>query len=204
MNKYTQEVIGKKFGKLLVIDFAYKKGHTFYKCKCECGNIKIVSFQHLKTGHTQSCGCLKKEIGKLNYKHGMEKSRLYHIWQGIKRRCLNKKEDKYDKYGGRGIKICEEWKNNSSNFINWALNNGYKDNLTIDRIDVNGDYEPLNCRWVTMKEQSINRRNTVKITYNNQTLSLVEWCNILNLNYKKIYLRIYRSKWSIEKAFNTP
>ena len=182
-----------------------KKGYIYYYlCKCTCGNTCIVERFHLKYGHTQSCGCLKKGIGKINYKHGMEKSRLYHIWQGIKRRCLNKNEDKYAQYGGRGIKICDEWKNNSSNFIKWALNNGYEDNLTIDRIDVDGNYEPSNCRWVTMKEQSINRRNTVKITYNNQTFSLVEWCNFLNLDYRKIYLRIYRNKWSIEKAFNTP
>lgn len=205
------DIVGKKFGNLSVLKFSHRvpqkiKGYTYYYlCKCTCGDTCVVERFHLKYGHTQSCGCLQKsrtsEASKI---HGLEKSRLYHIWQGIKRRCLNGNEHNYPKYGGRGIKIYKEWVNNPSNFINWALANGYTDNLTIDRIDVNGDYEPSNCRWVTQKEQSRNKRNTLKISYNGKNLPLAEWCEILNLKYSKIHQRIYKYKWSIERSFNTP
>lgn len=210
------DIVGQKFGRLTVLKQSHKKQQIkkngnlgnfiyYYICKCDCGNTCIVEKFHLKYGHTQSCGCLKKEkIKKVNLKHGLEKSRLYHIWQGIKKRCLNPKEHNYSQYGAIGIKICDEWKENSKNFIDWALANGYQDSLTIDRIDVNGNYEPSNCRWVNMKTQCRNRRNSIKISYQNEELLLIEWCEKLNLKYKKVYLRLKRYNWSIEKALSTP
>ena len=211
-----EDFTGKIFNFLTVLKFShydikyYKKSlkptYVYYwLCKCKCGKEIIAEHYHLKYGHTKSCGCYQKLRAKqANYIHGAEKTRVYHIWQGIKRRCLNTKDANYKRYGARGIKICKEWINDPKAFIEWAYNNGYNDTLTIDRINVDGNYEPSNCRWISLKEQAINRRNTILINYKNKKKSLIEWCSILNLKYSKIYLRIYRYKWSVEKAFNTP
>lgn len=212
-------MIGKKFGKLKVISLHHTKQKYsknkgvkvkdgfayYYECECECGNVCVVEKYKLKSGHTKSCGCLKKEkISNLNYKHGMEKSRLYHIWQGVKRRCLNSNEIGYKDYGAKGITICDEWKNNSSIFIEWALNNGYNDSLTIDRIDNTKGYNPENCRWSTPAQQARNTKTNHLITYNNKTYCIAEWAEILGFSYNTLYNRINKYKWTIEKAFTTP
>ena len=135
------------------------------------GNEKITLTSYLTSGDTTSCGCYRKECENRNltkYRplpttHGLSKTRIYMIWAGIKNRCNNKGNKVYKNYGGRGITVCNDWENDFLSFYNWALDNGYKDNLTIDRIDVNGNYEPNNCRWTTIKEQANNKRNTVKI-----------------------------------------
>lgn len=139
-------------------------------CECECGNRKIISKKALKSG-IKGCGCILSST-KSGYKRKSE--RLYAIYNGIKERCLNKNNENYDLYGGRGISICDEWMgdNGYANFRTWALNNGYKNELTIDRIDVNGNYEPSNCRWATMKTQMNNRRNSIKININGQEMTL--------------------------------
>lgn len=154
-----------------------------WKCKCDCGNITEANTSALRSGEKSSCGCLRKErkpkSGKKtndnqirnikNYdtgeylqaicsEHGLSRSRLYNIWQAMKTRCYNKNHKFYKDYGGRGIKICKEWQHDFMSFREWAVNNGYKDSLTIDRIDVNGNYEPSNCRWVTMSVQNKNKR----------------------------------------------
>ena len=140
----VEDLTGKTFTRLTVIKFAHKKKKfynnskkatsvNYWLCKCICGNTLIVEHYHLKYGHTKSCGCLQREKStKINTKHGFEKSRLYHIWQGMKRRCLNKNEQNFDRYGGRGIKICDKWLKNPKSFILWALSNGYNDNLTLE------------------------------------------------------------------------
>lgn len=131
------------------------------------------------------------------------KNKLYQVWCGILRRCNNKSQRSYKDYGGRGITVCDEWKNNFKIFYDWAMQNGYSDNLTIDRIDVNGNYEPNNCRFITNKQQSRNRRNNKIYTLNNQTHCLSEWAEIYNIDYKLVWGRI-NSGWDIKKALKTP
>ena len=160
MPKYF-DMIGKKFGKLTVLEECEerKERKKIYKCKCNCGNIvKVVGVQ-LRSGHVKSCGCLVK----LNHfkDHGMYNSNLYNRWSHIKGRCYNKYDKAYPNYGGRGILLCDEWLDFKA-FYNWSIHNGYQEDLTIDRINNDGNYEPNNCRWVDMKTQSRNRRNKNK------------------------------------------
>lgn len=140
-----------------------------------------------------------------NFTSGGEemKNRLYSIYQGMTKRCYYPDNQNYKYYGGKGIVICNEWKSDFSAFKKWALENGYQDNLTIDRINTNGNYEPSNCRWVSMKEQCNNRTSNHLITYKGKTQNLKQWCIELNLNYGIMESRINRYKWSVEKAFET-
>lgn len=161
----TEDCIGKKFNRLLVLKIAYKKNNSPYVlCRCDCGKEKVIKLYPITSNIIKSCGCYNRELaialGKNTYKHNMSKTRLYKIWSKMKERCYYKKDvRKYAYYGGRGITVCDEWKNDFVTFKEWALKNGYQDNLSIDRIDVNGNYEPSNCRWITMAEQQRNRRN---------------------------------------------
>lgn len=154
------ELSGQRFGRLLVIRReGSRNGRATWYCKCDCGNYKVVIGKNLKNGKTSSCGCLHKELlSKRSKTHGMTGKRLYRIWHDMKNRCEYSKDKKYSYYGGRGIKVCNEWSSNFESFMTWALSNGYNDLLTIDRINNDGNYEPNNCRWITMKEQCSNRR----------------------------------------------
>ena len=138
-----------------------------------------------------------------NIKHGMCNTRLYCIWKGIKQRCFDTKFKEYKYYGGRGIKVCNEWRTDFMAFYNWAMANGYKDALTIDRINVNGNYEPSNCRWICQKEQQNNRRNNRLITYNGETHTISEWAEIKNINANTLWQRLCRYNWGIEKTLET-
>lgn len=135
-----------------------------------------------------------------NIKHNMAHTRIYRIWLHMKNRCYNINDNRYNDWGGRGIKVCDEWLNDFQAFYEWALNNGYKENLTIDRINVNGNYESNNCRWVDYKIQNRNSRRNRYITLNGETRCLSEWCEILNLNYLKVHRRINRDHWTIKQA----
>jgi len=138
-----------------------------------------------------------------HYKHKMSKTRLFTIWMSMRNRCNNRNHMGYARYGGRGITICSEWLEEEYGFINfyqWAIENNYKDNLSIDRIDGNGNYEPSNCRWATHKEQQSHTSKTIFITYKEKTKTLIEWCEILKMNYNTIKWR-YDNKWPIEKLF---
>lgn len=139
---------------------------------------------------------------RLRENHGLSKSSLYSRWRGVKRRCFDKTIGNYYLYGGRGITMCEEWKS-FKNFYDWAIENGYREDLTLDRIDVNGNYCPENCRWVTHKIQSNNRRDNHFITYNNETHTIADWARKLNINLMTLNTRLNRN-WSIERALTTP
>ena len=208
MRKLANDLTGKKFGKLQVIgvhDTGSRK--TYYVCQCDCGNVKVVRADSLISGATKSCGCIKKEQDKINlsanHKHKMSGTRIYETWQDMKRRCYNKQNARYDRYGGRGITVCDEWLNNFQSFYDWAISNGYSDDLTIDRIDNDGNYEPSNCRWSTAKEQCNNRGSNINITIGNATKSLMRWCEIFNVDYKKVYARYKRNGYEgIDRLFN--
>lgn len=200
-----KDISGQRFGYLTAIKIHHKiKTSTrttyFWLCKCDCGNYSIVPAGNLKSGHTKSCGCLKHKPSRIT--HNLSKTRLYNIYNGMKSRCQNTNNPRYKDYGERGIKICPEWLENFMNFYNWAINNGYSDHLTIDRIDNNGDYEPKNCRWVDYIRQNNNRRNSHIIKYNGISHTLAEWAKIYNLDASLILYRLNRG-WSIEKAFTT-
>lgn len=189
---------GQKFGRLTVIELLSerKNAEKVYRCKCDCGNYTNVRSGSLKQGLTRSCGCLGREqVISCNTTHGKRYTRIYGIWKTMKTRCNNKNSPKYKNYGSRGIVVCDEWRNDFEAFYNWAMNNGYRDDLSIDRIDNDGNYSPDNCKWSTPKQQVRNRRNTVCLTYNRETKSLAEWCEILNLNYHTVYDR-HKHGWS--------
>ena len=216
MRKLVNDLTGKKFGRLTVIGVADDgKRKTSYICQCDCGNVKKVRSDALIGGTTKSCGCLKMESNKKNVqnvpayqkmlKTGFKVggTRLYHIWQGMKARCYNENNSRYDKYGGRGIKVCDEWRSEYIAFHNWAISHGYKDDLTIDRIDVNGDYSPSNCRWATNEQQCNNRHTNIIIKIGNATKTLKEWCDIFEVDYLKTNARYRRNGFeSIDRLFN--
>lgn len=204
-------LVGQKFERLTVI----AEAETHIKpcgdkvpmllCKCECGNKKKISFYNLKSGNTKSCGCYSREIiKKRKMTHGMFNTRIYRIYAGMKSRCYNPNRKKYPIYGGRGIKICDEWlgEDGFMNFYNWSISNGYDDTLSIDRIDVNGNYEPSNCRWATTKKQGNNTTTNRYITFNGKTKTLAEWSDETGISYSALKHRIDRG-WEIEKALTT-
>lgn len=201
MSKFNN-LTGIRFGRLLVISRATDSGHnTRWNCICDCGNSTITTSYNLRKGRAKSCGCLSLEkIKKINTKHGYRHTRLYRIWCGIKKRCYNTRYEYYDRYGGRGIEVCKEWRNNFINFKNWSIENGYSDNLEIDRIDNNGDYEPSNCRWRNRTTQVRNRSNTINLEHNGECKTLIEWCKQYNTNYKLAHAR-YKKGWNFGKIF---
>lgn len=158
----TPNLIGQRFGHLTVIARAdltnrspSEKGRAYWICRCDCGTIKEISTKHLRTRRTTSCGCLV-QIGTPPT-HGESHTRLYNIWLGMRKRCYFKKHKYYHRYGGRGITVCDEWRDNFASFRNWALSHGYTDTLTIDRIDNDGNYCPENCQWLTQSENTKKR-----------------------------------------------
>lgn len=201
------DLTSQRFGRLIVVKRVEndKNNRAMWLCKCDCGNYKIINSHHLRNGSIKSCNCLWKENllkvqGNRN-KHLKSQTNIYSTWRDMKARCYNSKSLSYKNYGDRGIKICDEWldkENGFINFYNWAINNGYKENKsrkqqTLDRIDINGNYEPNNCRWVTMKMQQNNRNNNRIIFYKNNKYTISELSEKLKINKNTLLGRINRN-----------
>lgn len=196
MGKFI-DLTGKKFGRLIVIELAGKNKYkaNLWNCFCECGNYSLITTSSLRDGNNRSCGCLKREkIIEKNHIHGMRRTREWGIWSGIIKRCENKKDKEYKNYGGRGIKIYEKWRNNFTEF--------YKDvgprpssKHSIDRIDVNGDYEPSNCRWATPSEQARNRRTPASNISGVKGVreKRNKWTAKIKVNKKEIWLGTFKT-----------
>ena len=190
------DITGKRFGRLVAIErvadsFTPSNRRIIrYKCYCDCGKEKIVDKWHLTSGKTISCGCYQHERQiECNTTHGMRDTRLYYIWCGMKQRCKDK--TRMD-YGGKGISICDEWKDDFQAFYDWSVNNGYRDDLSIDRIDVNGNYEPDNCRWADAYTQMNNTTRNHYITIDGETKTLIQWSRLSGINQATIRTRIKR------------
>ena len=195
----AKDLKGQRFGYLVVLQDAgrNKYGDVLWKCRCDCGEEYLVKSVNLTHGFVKSCGCMtSKMIRDKNKGHGLCDTKLYSVWGGMKSRCYNPRNREYDNYGGRGIKVCDEWKNNFVKFYEWSMNNGFSEDLTIDRIDVDKDYSPDNCRWITNKEQQRNKRNTRYLTYRGAKKSLMEWSEITGINHSTILDRLQRN-WSV-------
>lgn len=190
-------LIGQKFHKLTILSAYRQNGKIMVKVKCDCGNEKEYMYHSLTSGHTKSCGC-----NKLTAK-GESKTRLYKIWKRMRRRCYDTNDNRYEYYGKRGIIVCDEWKNDFDTFKQWALASGYSDDLSIDRINNNGNYEPSNCRWATDIEQANNKSNNKYITINDEAKTLAEWCRIYKMHPSSVGARI-RNGWNPLKALTIP
>lgn len=197
-----KDLSGQKFGRLVAIERVEKnkRNNARWLCRCDCGKSVVVDGGNLTRGHTMSCGCLRAEN---RVKHGLCGTRLCNIWYKIKSRCSDPNNDVYHHYGGRGITICEEWRNDFRTFYEWAMKNGYADNLTIDRIDVNGNYCPENCRWVEFKEQMNNTRRNRFLTFKGETKTVAQWSEELSIKPATLYTRLNKG-WSVEKTLTTP
>lgn len=173
----TKEMIGKRFGKYTVISLDETSSNKAYKyfCRCDCGKVKSIRGAELRRGRVYSCGCARRT-------HYMTHSRLYRIWSGLKNRCHN---SSCKNYCGKGISVCDEWKNSFENFMEWSLASGYADNLTIDRINNSGNYEPSNCRWISDEEQNRNKTDTVLMECDGEVHCQKEWARILGISYYK-------------------
>ena len=207
MRERIEVTPGQRFGRLTVIREAERQhGHRYILCRCDCGNEKSINLNSLVKGMSNSCGCYRREfIANRNYKHGLTKretkiERLYTIWSGMKYRCCDPNGKGYHNYGGRGITVCDEWINDYTAFKEWSLNNGYAEDLSIDRIDNDKGYSPDNCRWTTMKVQANNTRVNHRVTYQGETHTLSEWGDILGMSDDLISRRL-REGMPLERVF---
>ncbi len=202
---YTRDLYNQKFGRLTAISLVDGTGKRKWLCQCECGKSVIVLQGNLTRSHTLSCGCLKQEIVRsgAHTVHGQSHTRLYSIWKGMRKRCYNQNASNYPRYGGRGITICSEWLESFEHFHAWAMQNGYADDLSIDRMDVNGNYSPENCRFATAKRQSNNRRSNRVIVCNGISKTVAEWSVTTGVSAMSITARIDRLGWDTEKALYT-
>ncbi len=186
----TVDLIGERYGRLTVIAKSgqekEKHRRSLWLCECDCGKQKIVTTDHLKSGSTKSCGCLKREVATaqiLEYSaqnpgarrtHGATGKKIYWAYQHMMERCYSPQSERFISYGARGICVCDEWKNNPKAFVDWSLSNGFEEDLTLDRINVNGDYCPENCRWVSWDVQANNKRSSVYVNVRGEKLTLAQ------------------------------
>lgn len=196
---------GERYGRWVIVNEVEfnNAGSRKFICKCDCGTMRAVRLTHLRQGVSKSCGCLGGELSrKRATKHGYAGTALYACWQDMIKRCINPKHKRYKDWGGRGISICKEWMDIES-FVKWAQASGYKEELLLERIDNDGNYEPSNCRWATMQEQGNNRRDNRFIAYKGETKTLTQWSRKLGLSSSALSERLKRG-WTIQKALETP
>jgi len=202
------DLTGQTFGKLTVIERVpnVKRGVTRWQCSCSCGKETITTSAALRSGNCRSCGCLHveaaREQGLKAIRHGGTGSRLYRVWSNMKTRCYNKSNKNFERWGKRGIALCDEWRESFESFREWAIESGYSDNLSIDRIDNSKGYCPENCRWATPREQANNTRKTRFISYKGKTLSLHGWSRELKIPVCTLFYRL--KNHSVETAFAMP
>lgn len=207
-HKQFVNMSGQRFGRWLVIRFygkrIYESGNevSLYLCQCDCGNERLVLASNMRSGISESCGCLKEELtSKRATTHGMSKTPIWFVWMNMHERCRNPNNTEWENYGGRGIRVCEEWKSFEGFFEDMKMPPTPKH--TIERVDVNGNYEKSNCVWATHIEQGRNRRNNRVVTYDGQTRCLTEWAELLGINDGVISRRLNRG-WSVERALTEP
>jgi hypothetical protein len=194
-------VVGEQFGHLTIIGPPVSGDIGKYvPCQCTCRKPVFVLWGRLNSGSTTSCGCMEG-----NRKHSGRRTRLYSIWQNMKQRCYNANVPAFPLYGGRGISVCEEWRTDFQVFKAWADGRGYADNLTLERVDVNGNYEPSNCKWIPLPDQSANRRSSITKSYDGETKILSEWAKDPRcvVGYHTLYARI-RNGWDMHRAMTLP
>jgi len=198
-----RDLTNQRFGRLVVIKRAPNKGKKVaWYCQCDCGKTTIATTTNLCQHLMFSCGCLKMEkLLQRSTKHNLSRTKIYDVWIAIRKRCYSPANISYKNYGGRGITICEDWKNNFSSFYEWSMKNGYKEGLSIDRIDNNGNYCPENCRWTDKLTQANNTRTNHFITFCNQTKTIAEWARHFNLPYSNILAKLQKNNYDAEKAF---
>ncbi len=198
------DLTGQRFGRLVVISRVENRNHNSrWLCQCECCNTTIVQYGNLTKGSTSSCGCLQREItGNLLRTHGMTKSKIYRVWCAIKDRCLNSNTTSYRHYGGRGITMCDRWANSFEEF--WQdMGSSYQHGLMIERIDNNGNYEPVNCRWATPIEQARNKRNNLIVDSPLGRMTMAELAERSGIKYNTLQTRLYAG-WSAEALLRPP
>lgn len=214
--KFDESYIGKKNNFLKVIGITRtEKNRKLFVCECECGNVRLVEPALWEQGNVKSCGCKHTELlSEANTKHGLSGTRLYNIWQGMNDRCFNPNCQSYENYGGRGITVCPEWQGEQGllNFVNWSKRNGYREDLTIDRINVNGNYEPSNCRWADWITQANNRRPSSEwkkrkqnvLTIDGLTKPIKEWYIFYNTSEPAVRYRMNKLGMTLEQALKRP
>lgn len=196
------DLTGKKFGHLRVTrEVERRNAKRMWECKCECGGIaKRDTYYLTHGGEDLSCGCVHHQrIAQSQIKHGMSKTRLYKIWEAMKRRCDNPKAERYPRYGGRGIRYCDAWKKFDL-FWEWARQSGYAEGLSLDRIDVNGDYCPENCRWIPLKDQNNNMSTNRRIVFGGESLTVAQFARLIERPYSAVYQEIYKLGWTPERC----
>ena len=194
-------IAGQKFGMLTVVQFSHiNNGGYYWLCRCDCGTVKPMPISNLKRGDTKSCGCNRT---KVNITHGLTHHKIYGVYVNMIERCYNSKNKSFKHYGGRGISVCDDWKNDNTKFFSWAFASGWQESLQLDRIDNEGNYSPENCRFITHKVNVNNRRNNRLLTYKGQAKTFTEWAEISGVSRKLIEYRLNQGM-SAEEAITKP
>lgn len=199
--KHFNDITGMRFGRLVAIEFC--KSTNKWVCQCDCSNVTSVASGSLRFGITKSCGCLYREmVKKAPLKHGLSHSGEYRTWLCMRQRCYNKNDGRYRDYGGRGIRVCQEW----HKFENFFADMDPKPSSahSIERLDNDGHYEPCNCIWATPKRQARNRSTNILISFNNETKLMIEWAEMIGIKYDTLKSRLRKNNWSVVRAITEP